>query len=205
MTVPIVSKKSLSMIAKMVRTAVTNPSFAKIWNGSWRPRPRVEKLGVATRLLRFTGWTPRIIAMIVVAKMLMISAARILSAYSTNVMTRPMMNTSCPAVVGNDSVTRVPSQKPRVDESGAQPDTIMPPLANPMNRMNRPMPTPIERFSEIGTAFMIASRRPITTRMVIARPSSTITPIAPAASRPFPVSENATIALMPRPAARANG
>ena len=123
--------------------------------------------------------------MIVVTKMLMISAARILSAYRTNVMTRPKRKTNWPAVVGNDSVTRVPSQKPSVDESGAQPDTIRPPLAKPMNRMNRPMPTPIERFSESGTAFMIASRRPTTTRIVMARPSSTITPIAPAASRPL--------------------
>ncbi len=115
------------------------------------------------------------------------------------------MNTNWPGVVGKATVTSVPSQNPSVAESGAQLDTISPPFAKPMNRMNRPMPTPIERFSASGTAFMMASRRPITTRTVIATPSRTITPIAPAASRPFAVSEKATIALMPRPAARANG
>ncbi len=143
--------------------------------------------------------------MIVVAMMLMISAARILSAYRAKVMTRPMMKTSWPIVVGNASVTSVPSQKPSCDESGAQPDWIRPPLAKPMNRMKSPMPTPIARLSETGTAFMIASRMPITTRIVMATPSRTITPIAPAASRPLAVSVNATIALIPRPAARANG
>ena len=52
------------------------------------------------------GWTPVTIAMIVVARMLMISAARILSAYRMNVMARPMMKTSWPIVVGNDERRR---------------------------------------------------------------------------------------------------
>ncbi len=41
--------------------------------------------------------------------------------------------------------------------------------------------------------------------IVIATPSRTMTPIAPAAVRPLPIRLNATIALIPRPAARANG
>ena len=67
------------------------------------------------------------------------------------------------------------------------------------------MPTPIARFSASGTAFMIASRRPTSTRMVTAMPSRRITPIAPDGDRPRAVSEKATIPLMPRPAARASG
>ena len=59
------------------------------------------------------------------------------------------------------------------------------------------MPTPIERFSASGTAFMIASRRPTSTRTVMTTPSITITPIAPLASRPLAVRVKATMALMP--------
>jgi hypothetical protein len=75
-----------------------------------------------------------------------------------------------------------------------------------MNRMNRPMPTAIARFSESGTAFMIASRNPTSTRTRTTRPSITITPIAPAGVRPsVKTRKNATRALIPRPAARAIG
>ena len=83
---------------------------------------------------------------------------------------------------------------------------MRPPLTKPMKRMNRPMPTPIDRLRASGTAVMIASRRPRTTRMVMRTPSITITPMAPATVRPLPaIRVNATIALMPRPAARASG
>ena len=126
--------------------------------------------------------------------MLRISAARIFITYRATVMTRPIRNTNCDGVVGNATVTSVPL-----------PALISPPLAKPMNRMNRPMPTPMDRFSATGTAFMIASRRPIATRTVTTMPSSTITPIAPAGVRPLPIRVNATIPLMPSPAARANG
>ncbi len=67
--------------------------------------------------------------------------------------------------------------------SGVTP-TIMPPSQKPMNRMKRPMPTPIARFRPSGTAFMIASRRPTTTSRVMMRPSITITPIAEAGRHP---------------------
>ena len=67
------------------------------------------------------------------------------------------------------------------------------------------MPTPIARLSASGTAFMTASRSPTSTRIVTAMPSSRITPIAPAGERPRLVSENATMPLIPRPAASASG
>src|SRR5262249_54082956 len=117
----------------------------------------------------------------------------------------PNRNTNCAVVVGNAKVTNVPSQKPSVVESGAQPETINPPLAKPMNRMNRPMPTPIDRRSANGTAFMMASRAPMTTSTVIGMPPQTMPPSAPSGVRPKPGSVNATMALMPRPAASANG
>ncbi len=127
--------------------------------------------------------------------MLITSAALIRRDHRTIVRTRPIQNTKSAAVVGRWKVVGV---------TGALP-TTKPPLAKPMNRMNRPMPTPMARFSASGTAFMIASRRPTSTRMVTAMPSSRITPIAPDGDRPRAVSENATIPLMPRPAARASG
>ena len=197
-TVPIVSKKSDSMIAKIVRTAVRNPSLVKAWNGSWTPSPIVEKFGAIVNCDGIEV-TPAMSATIVVIAMLMIRAARTFSANSATVIARPSRNTNWPAVVGNASVTSVPSQNPSVAESGAQPETISPPLAKPMNRMNRPMPTPIERLSANGTAFMIASRRPTRTRTVMTTPSMTMTPIAPFASRPLAVSVKATIALIPSP------
>ena len=170
-------------MAKIVSTAVRTPSLLNTSNGSnW---PIVEKLGL-TVSGDGTWATPATSATTVVMAMLMSSAARIFSANSATVIARPSRKTNWPAVVGNASVTSVPSQNPSVAESGAQLDTISPPLAKPMNRMNRPMPTPIDRFSASGTAFMIASRRPTATRMVMTTPSRTMTPIAPLASRPLP-------------------
>ena len=68
------------------------------------------------------------------------------------------------------------------------------------------MPIPIASFRSIGIASMIISRRPVSTRTVIRRPSITITPIASGQVRPScPTSVNATNALSPRPAASANG
>jgi hypothetical protein len=69
-----VSKKSLSITAKIVRIAVTKPSFVNAWNGSCRPSPIVEKLGVVTSVVS-TFWTPTTIATTVVTRMLMISDA----------------------------------------------------------------------------------------------------------------------------------
>ncbi len=128
------------------------------------------------------------------SRMLRRIAAGTFRAHSTIVMASPAMKTKWSTVVGNWTVTSVPL-----------PALMNPPFAKPMNRMKRPMPTPIARFRASGTAFMIASRRPARTRIVTRTPSITITPIAPAGESPLAVSENATMALMPRPAASANG
>ena len=92
-TVPIVSKKSDSMIAKMVSSAVSTPSLANAWNGSCRPSPSVEKLGVTTSGLGMVA-TPTMSAMTVVARMLMINAARILRTKRMIVIARPMRKTT---------------------------------------------------------------------------------------------------------------
>ena len=130
----------------------------------------------------------------VVTRMLMISAARTCSTHSTIVRIRPIQNTKSAGVVGRWKETTVPC-----------PATTKPPPAKPMIRMNSPMPTPIAFLSASGTAFMTASRKPTMTSSVTTMPSHTMTPMAPAGDRPWPVSENATIALIPRPAASANG
>ena len=67
------------------------------------------------------------------------------------------------------------------------------------------MPTPIARFSASGTAFMIASRSPTRTRIVIDDAFDHDHAHRAGGARPLAVSVNATMALMPRPAARANG
>ena len=67
------------------------------------------------------------------------------------------------------------------------------------------MPAPMARLRASGTAFMTASRKPTRTSRVTTIPSSTITPMAPWGVRPRAVSEKATMASMPRPAAIASG
>ena len=197
-TVPIVSKKSDSMIAKIVEHGRrATPSLVNAWNGSCRPRPRVSKLTVAIRGSGIVA-TPATMATTVVTRMLMIRAARIVQGPQGERDDQPEQE---------HELRRRWSGRPgptmrRPPPAGV---TIRPPLAKPMNRMKRPMPTPIDRLRASGTAFMIASRAPSTTRTVMATPSSTMTPIAPAGVRPLAGRLNATMALMPRPAARANG
>ncbi len=132
----------------------------------------------------------------VMTKIEMISAPGIFRTNRTMVKIRPPRNRNWPGVVGKTGAT-----------IGVPPCGVAmnPPPTNPMNRMNRPMPAPMAFLSASGTAFMTASRKPTTTRSVTTRPSRTITPIAPCGVRPRPVSENATMPLMPRPAARASG
>ena len=84
--------------------------------------------------------------------------------------------------------------------------TTIPPSRSPTSVMNRPMPTPIESFSDSGTARMIAPRSPAITSTSAIRPSMTMIDIATGHSSPRPSTmSNATTALMPRPGASANG
>ena len=77
---------------------------------------------------------------------------------------------------------------------------------SPMKRMKSPMPTPMARLSDTGIAFMIASRKPVSTSAVITAPSSSTTPIAAVHGSLRPATSwNATTALSPMPEASASG
>ncbi len=195
-TVPIVSKKSVSMIAKIVRSAVSRPRLNTLPRSNFPRVLKVLLVGVMTKSVG-TLATPVTNASTVVARMLMIRAPRIFSTQRAIVRARPAQKTNCAGSVGNTGAT-----------GGTPPcgETMAPPFTNPMNRMKRPMPTPIARLRASGTAFMIASRRPISTRTVTAMPSRTITPMAPGRVRPLPRTRvKATTALIPSPAASASG
>ncbi len=196
--VPIVSKKSVSMKLKIVRSAARRPSCEKTFVRS--NAPIVLKSGVAVKLVGI-GWTPVARATTVVTRMLISSAAGTLRAHSSIVSTRPNQKTKWATVVGNTNRTGTgfSAEVPPVL-------TMIPASMKPMNRMNRPIPTPIARLSESGTARITASRRPTRTRIVTRMPSRTMTPIAPAGVSPLVrTSPKATAPLMPRPAARAIG
>ena len=66
------------------------------------------------------------------------------------------------------------------------------------------MPTEIATFSWAGTAWKTASRKPVSTRTRITRPSITTRPIA-SAQVIWLAIENATNAFSPRPVASASG
>ncbi len=192
-TVPIVSKKSVSMIAKIVSAAVSGPRTVNtLVRSNW---PIVAKLGVAV-MVDGTVATPVTRQTTVMTAIEMIRAPRSFMTHRTIVRSSPSRKMNCDVSVGKTGAT-----------IGDPPCgvTMKPPLTKPMNRMNRPMPTPIARLSDSGTACMTASRKPTTTSSVTSRPSRTMTPIAPWGVKPRAVSPKATIALMPRPAAMASG
>jgi hypothetical protein len=82
----------------------------------------------------------------------------------------------------------------------------MPASTSPMIVMNRPIPMAIASLRSCGIALITASRKPTSTSALMITPSATITPIASGQPRrSAPTSEKATNALMPRPAASANG
>src|SRR5665647_1581514 len=58
------------------------------------------------------------------------------------------------------------------------PPTTRPPLTRPMNRMKKPMPTTMAFFSSSGMALKMASRKPVSTRIVMATPSRKMRPMA---------------------------
>ncbi len=153
------------MIAKIVRIATRTPSVLKTLH---EDRTAAERREVRAPAIRFGGIvvTPTMNAMTDVMTMLMISAAGTLRTYRTNVIARPITVSQVAQLFGNTNATGTGPHGLR--------RMISPPSTKPMNRMNRPMPTPIARFSESGTAFMIASRRPTRTSTRMTMPSQTI-------------------------------
>ncbi len=205
MTVPIVSKKSESMIEKIVTTAVRTPARAKTEKSS--PAPRLEKSGHASRRAGTTAWpgsgnarppvhalTP--IASAVVTMMPSRSPPVVPRAWNHSISRRPNSETATGAEVKSPSVSGTPGG----------PVLTMPAALKPMKRMKSPMPTPMARFSETGMAFMIASRNPVSTNTVMASPSSTTTPMAACQGSFMPATSwKATAALSPIPEASASG
>ena len=85
-----------------------------------------------------------------------------------------------------------------------EPATTMPPSTRPMKRMKKPMPMTIAFLSSSGMALKIASRKPVSTRMVMTMPSMTMMPMASGSSGPRPATSwKATTALRPMPGAMA--
>ena len=84
--------------------------------------------------------------------------------------------------------------------------TTIPPSRSPTSAMNRPIPTPMASFSDVGTARTTASRRPASTSTSASRPSMTThaMPTGQPSLRPR-MRSKATTALRPRPDASANG
>ena len=79
---------------------------------------------------------------------------------------------------------------------------MKPPSLRPMVVMNRPMPTPIARFRSSGMAFMIDSRRPVSTSTRMMRPSTKMTDMPTCHGTLAcwkPMSEKVTTAFRPMP------
>ena len=82
----------------------------------------------------------------------------------------------------------------------------MPPSRSPTNAMKMPMPTPIDSFSEVGTARTTASRRPATTSTSATTPSITTQAMPTGQPTFWPrMMSKATSALRPSPEASASG
>jgi hypothetical protein len=176
MTVPTVSKKSESMMEKIVSSATVTPRRPK--TSTFTPSPRVEKSGKATMWVGSTATPGRVhtcpppsvfttMARAVVAAMPTRSAARTCRATSSTVSRRPTTATATRGVASGPSVTGVPT-----------PAFTIPPLISPMKRMKSPIPTEMARFWEMGIALATASRRPTSTSSVMATPSRKMTPMA---------------------------
>ena len=203
-TVPIVSKKSDSITARIAAHAVANPSTS---NTPKFTLPRSPKSGDWT-ILSGTCAMPfgqipecpnpwfRMIANTVVARIPISRPPRILRVTSAAVSPSPTTNVrTCRFDRSGFSVMRV-----------ALLFTTMPPLTNPMIARNKPIPIPIARFRSIGIAFRTASRNPVSTSTEMTMPSIAMTPIASGHVRPsVATSVNVTNAFSPRPAAIANG
>lgn len=83
-------------------------------------------------------------------------------------------------------------------------ESTKPEFTKPMNAMKKPMPTVIASLSCTGTASKIIRRRPVAASSTMSRPLMMTIAIASGQVTSW-TTENARNALMPRPAANANG
>ncbi len=137
------------------------------------------------------------IATTVVATSPMSSPPLTLRATRTPMVSSPTTNTS----VGTEVI-----DPPSPSWTGGPPGVRVtnPASTNPMNAMNRPMPTVIAALSWRGTALKIADRAPVTASSTMSRPLTSTSPIA-SGHVTSPMTATARNELMPSPAASANG
>ena len=205
-TVPIVSKKSLSMIEKVARAAVTTPSLPTNPKSS---RPKVEKSGARTMAVGRRA-APGVAKPCQPAKRPLAAIAR--------TVVRTMPSSSAPGTrrAMNQAVRTKPQRKTRIGRPRNSPKptgrgleagfTTKPDVKNPMKAMKSPIPTPIARLRPSGTASSTASRNRVSTRRVMTSPSTKMTVMAWGQVSPRDAtSSNATTALSPMPGASANG
>ena len=128
--------------------------------------------------------------------------------------TMPMSSAPLTRRTTSTLVSSRPTTKTRIGHPASWPPTpklisgmpgrMMPASASPMIVRKNPIPTAIAVFSCGGMASNTARRKPVSTSTVISRPSSTIRPMI-SGQESWVAAKTATIALMPRPAASANG
>jgi hypothetical protein len=216
-TVPTVSKKSAIMIEKTISRAARTPIRSNPPNSE--KLPMRERSGVATTSsgrvgtcsAQPRGFTPSavkvgptfaiasmMIASTVVAMMPMSSAPRTLRTTSTPVSSTPTTNTR------SGQPASWPSMPKLIGTTPSWARRMKPASTRPMIVRKKPMPTAIDVFSCGGIASNTARRKPVRTSTVMSRPSSTTRPMI-SGQESWVAAKTATIALMPRPVARAKG
>ena len=130
------------------------------------------------------------------------SAMRIAPFTRSAMRTPPISSVRTNSSVGRDA-TEPPT--PRSTGGDGLPVAVTKPaLTKPMKAMKSPMPTVMASFSCTGTASKIIFRRPVAASRTMITPLMTTSAIA-SGQLIEPTIENARNALMPRPAAKANG
>src|SRR5690606_16186066 len=195
MSVPIVSKKSVSIRLITTRIAVRMPSSVKYPNETSPISEKSGPLNGSSGILATSPGTMK--ATTVDAMMPQKIAALTFIAIRTIVTTNPTTATKIGHVLRCDM-----SIRPNGSPSGVPKNVISPAFLRPRKRMNAPIPTLMAFFRTIGTISSTYLRTPVTTSKVMIRPSVTTTPIASGNVNPMlPSSVQATTALMPNPGA----
>lgn len=207
--VPIASKNPDSTRVNKKIVAVSAPALANPPNKSTCPSS--PKSGAATTERGSVGVvkphspTPNpscsTTASTVAAAMLISTAPGTFRDISTVISSKPKQNTA----IGQPSrCPSIPSRTGTVECAASGVRVTNPALTRPTSAMYKPMPTVIAVFSGPGIAFMMRSRTPLTAISTMQTPSSTTSPKACAHVIAGAIW-NATMPLMPSPAASASG
>ena len=200
--VPIASKKFENSSVKMNITRVTPPTFARSKPKSTRPirlrsgRPTmlpVKPKSCPNGQMRFR---------IAASTEPPTSAMRIAPLTRSAMSTPPISRVSTKSRVGREA-TDPPTPRSTGGEACFV-EVTKPAFTNPMKAMNRPMPTVMASLSCTGTASKMSLRRPVAASRTMMTPLIMTSAIA-SAQVTEPTTVKARNALMPRPAANANG